>query len=221
MSALTKFSHVLHARSVKREFKAAVERWFRDKGDETLRLNYPLGPESVVFDLGGYKGDFAHSIHTRYGCRVFVFEPVKHYYSECVERFKGNDKIVCLNYGLSDADGSLRISNEGDGSSIIKNNARPDSEEVFVKRFDTQFAVLGVQHIDLLKINVEGAEFLILPHLIKCGLMPRIEHLQVQFHSFYMGAKVLRDEIRAQIAKTHVESWNYTFVWESWTRRRE
>lgn len=220
MSPLKKLVDAVQSRNVKREFKAAIERWFKDKGDETLRLDYALTPDSVVFDLGGYKGDFAFEIHQRYSCRVFVFEPVKRYHLACLERFKGNDKIVCLNYGLADADGSFRISDEDDGSSITKTDARSQSEEVFVKRFDEQMKLLQVAHIDLLKINVEGAEFLILPHVIAQGLMPKIEHLQVQFHSFYPGAKVLRDEIRRRLAETHEEKWNYTFVWESWSRRR-
>jgi len=31
--------------------------WFAVNGDQTLRLNYDLDANSLVFDLGGYKGD--------------------------------------------------------------------------------------------------------------------------------------------------------------------
>jgi hypothetical protein len=41
-------------------YAAEVTRWFKDKGDETLRLEYPeLNKDSLVFDLGGYHGDFS------------------------------------------------------------------------------------------------------------------------------------------------------------------
>ena len=40
--------------------------WFAVKGDQTLRLNYPLNKDSVVFDLGGYKGEFAADIYNKY-----------------------------------------------------------------------------------------------------------------------------------------------------------
>ena len=47
----------------KDEFTVEMTRWFSDKGDETLRLDYPkLNEESIVFDLGGFKGDFAQAI---------------------------------------------------------------------------------------------------------------------------------------------------------------
>lgn len=52
-----------------------VKRWFRDKGDETLRLSYPLNEDSTVFDLGGFQGDFANQINIRYRCYVYLFEP--------------------------------------------------------------------------------------------------------------------------------------------------
>ena len=60
----------------KDEFTIEVSRWFSDNGDETLRLDYPaLSGESIVFDLGGYVGDFAYKINKKYGCKVYLFEP--------------------------------------------------------------------------------------------------------------------------------------------------
>ncbi len=78
---------------IKDEFTVAVTKWFRDRGDETLRLDYPLAPQSIVFDLGGYKGDFAYEMNKKYGCFVYVYEPVRDFYEECARRFKGNDKV--------------------------------------------------------------------------------------------------------------------------------
>ncbi|MCD6060285.1 MAG: FkbM family methyltransferase [Moraxellaceae bacterium] len=203
----------------KDEFTLAVRKWFAENGDDTRRLAYPLTSDSVVVDLGGYKGDFADAVYRKFGCQVYVFEPVKRFYDECCHRFAGNPKVRCFNYGLSDADGSFLISNEDDGSSLIKNNAAENCERVFVKGFVDEMKQLGVENIDLLKLNVEGAEFMILPHIQAAGLMPRIRHLQIQFHDFYPDAKPLRAAIREKLAETHREDWNYPFVWESWTRK--
>ena len=46
------------------------------KFKEKLRYKYPLTKDSVVLDVGGYKGTFAAEIVRRYGCHVYVFEPV-------------------------------------------------------------------------------------------------------------------------------------------------
>lgn len=62
---------------IQNSFQREVRRWFRDKGDSTLRLDYPLDAESIVLDVGGYKGDFTALIHEKFNCRVFVFEPLQ------------------------------------------------------------------------------------------------------------------------------------------------
>ena len=53
-----------------------LARWHADRGDELLRLDYPLSAQSLVFDLGGYKGQWASDIFGRFACRVLVFEPI-------------------------------------------------------------------------------------------------------------------------------------------------
>lgn len=216
---LSRVNHLYKIYIIKDEFTVAVNEWFRDNRDESLRLDYPLTNEAIVFDLGGYKGDFAFEINRKYGCYVYVYEPVSKFYIELVERFKNNKKIKCFNYGLSDQNGSFLIGDNGDGSSIIRNNAPANSEEIIVKSFFEEFNSLELSHIDLLKINIEGPEFLILPHIISNNIIQKIENIQVQFHDFYPNAIALREEIRNNLSKTHIEKWNYPFVWESWTKK--
>jgi len=40
------------------------------KFEEEIRYEYPLNVRSIVFDVGGYKGDFAQGMLDRYGCFV-------------------------------------------------------------------------------------------------------------------------------------------------------
>jgi FkbM family methyltransferase len=206
---------------VKDELEITVSKWFRDGGDKSLRLDYALTSESVVFDLGGYKGDFAFQINRKYDCYVYVYEPVNKFYLGCVERFKNNNKIKCFNYGLADRGGALFVGDDEDGSSAIRNNKSGGCERVLVKSFLDEFNDLGLPRIDLLKINIEGPEFTLLPHIISSGVINNITDIQVQFHDFYPNAIALREEIRGGLSGTHEEKWNYPFVWESWAKKAE
>ena len=51
-----------------------VDRWFADRGDQTLRLDYDLNENSVVLDLGGYHGSllraFIISLNVKYMCSI-------------------------------------------------------------------------------------------------------------------------------------------------------
>ncbi len=210
----------LFRREVLRDpFLLAVKRWFRDDGDNTLRLDYPLNPDSVVWDLGGYHGDFAAQINQRYSCRVFVFEPMPAFHAQCVARFAGNEKITCLKFGLSDKAGWFDISESADASSFVRGNGAGRQAEL--RPISEMFDELEVNFVDLLKINIEGGEFDVLPALIHSGLIDRVRYIQVQFHNFLPGAPAKRDAIRNALVNTHVEMWNYPFVWESWVHKSE
>lgn len=200
------------------EFRETVRKWFEARGDQTLRLEYDLSPESIVFDLGGYHGDFAQSVHDRFGCHVYVYEPVKAYYEACVERFRANPKIRVMNYGLSDSEAHLPISLDADGSSLVRSQGDSPSEVVQVKSLSGELDRLRMSQIDLLKVNIEGGEFALLAHMASHGLLSAIRHLQVQFHAFVPDSWKMRDDLRMTLARTHRESWNYPFVWESWQR---
>ena len=65
--------------------------WFADNGDKTLRLDYPLTSDSIVFDLGGYKGDWASSIYEKYKCNIYIFEPIPYLVEEMKIKFSHYD----------------------------------------------------------------------------------------------------------------------------------
>lgn len=212
-----RIKYIFHRYILGNAFKAEVRRWKEDEGDKTYRLSYDLRPHSVVFDLGGYVGDFADAIHSRTGATVYLFEPGKMFFGKCVERFRGNSSIKLFNFGLGDEKGEFMLSESDDASAISASSMR--GERVLVERFSDVYEELGLTQVDLLKINIEGGEFDVIPHLIETGLIKNIKHLQVQFHNFVPGAARKRDDIVKALEKTHQRDWCYTFVWESWSRR--
>jgi hypothetical protein len=110
------------------------------------------------------------------------------------------------------------ISDAGDGSSFVFNKVgKLITAEV--RPFELVFDSLGVEEVDLLKINIEGGEFELIPAIIDSGLISRVRFIQVQFHSFAPNAYELREQIRKNLKKTHQEMWCYQFVWESWKRK--
>ena len=207
-----------YAQYVIKDF-AVIERtrWYREKGDEKLRLDYKLNKDSIVFDIGGYIGDFSNSIYEKYKCKIYIFEPSPLFYKICVERFKNKEKIVCFNYGLSDSENEFLLSNEKEASSISKKTKVTIGETVKIRKFSKVFQKLQINQIDLLKVNIEGSEYNLMPHIIEEKLIEKINNIQIQFHIFVSDAKNKRDEIIKSLGKTHKEDWCYYFVWENWS----
>ena len=98
--------------------RKTVWKWFAANGDKTLRLDYALDANSLVMDMGGYRGDWAHDIHEKYGCKVIVFEPVKQFAEKIKKRFDGNPNIRVEAIALGSENKQEQISLSEDGSSV-------------------------------------------------------------------------------------------------------
>src|SRR5438128_100809 len=79
----------------------ALASWFKSQGDRTYRLDYALSEQSVVFDLGGFEGQWASDIFAMYMPRIYVFEPVPSFVAKIKHRFRNNPKITVHPFGLA------------------------------------------------------------------------------------------------------------------------
>ena len=191
--------------------------WFRDKGDSTHRQSYDLNESSVVFDLGGYEGQWASDIFSRYCCTVHIFEPVEAYAKNIQKRFERNKRMVVHPFGLGSADTEIRIGLGNDGSSAFKQTAQTalgkivDAKEFYERG--------GFAEIHLMKINIEGGEYELMEHLLDTGLTTNIQNIQVQFHDFVPNAEARMKSIQNRLSMTHDLTYQYEFVWENWEHR--
>jgi len=188
--------------------------WFGDQGDKTLRVNYDLNEHSLVFDLGGYEGQWASDIFAMYACSIYIFEPVQQYADHIARRFHKNKKIYVHDFGLASSNRLERITIAQDGSSLFKQGKA--SQEVRLVSIIDFLRERDIHQIDLMKINIEGGEYELLEHLIATNWIRHIRNLQVQFHDFIPNAEQRMRRIQAGLAQTHSLTYQYVFVWENW-----
>lgn len=193
--------------------------WKLANGDNTYRINYPeLNENSVVIDLGGYRGDWAQQINDKYNCAVYVFEPVISYYNIITERFKGNDKVKAFAYGLASSHAEVNIAINEEASSIYDEvNLAGAHEKIVLKPFHEFINEHNIHQIDLLKINIEGAEYELMDYMIEKDLLKLVKNLQIQFHDFLLGDSDARvKKIQEYLKKTHHVTYQFHYVWENW-----
>lgn len=193
----------------------AHKRWNDVRGDETHRLNYPsLNNNSLVFDIGGYEGNWAEQIWNKYKCNIFIFEPVPAYYNSIKNKFEGNEKISVYDFGLGALTKTCFMSADGDGSTY-----KQEGDVVKIESI-TDFISNGRYHnIDLVKINIEGEEYPLLESMIDKNMVGVINHLQVQFHPWVDNYKNRHDNILNELSKTHDISYHYPFIWSGFNRK--
>lgn len=193
--------------------EARVLPWKYAKGDATLRLNYALNSHSLVYDVGGYKGEWATEISELYACKIDIFEPVKSFYTKLDSMFKDNNHIVVYPYGLAGENRTEKIGVDWEASSIFK----PGEKTEKIKLVDIA-KTIDTKTVDLMKINIEGGEYELLNKLCDTAQISQVVNIQVQFHDFVPNAIGRRRSLQKRLENTHHLTYCYPFIWENWER---
>lgn len=183
-----------------------------------LLFEADLDARSVVFDVGAYQGEWSATIAQRYGSRIYAFEPDPTSFPPLVARLGDRPDVVLREYGLGGADQTVELALAGLGSSIYPVEAPHGTCRIVLRDVVAVLAELGVERIDLLKINIEGGEYDLLDRLIAAGWVPRIRQIMVQFHEWHPKAYRRRRAIRRALGRSHREVWCYPWIWELWRR---
>lgn len=186
---------------------------------ENMRYEYDniLNDKSIVFDVGGYEGKFSNLIYEKYKCNIFIFEPIPGHYSIIKESLLNIEKIKIFNYGLLDKNEELGINIADSASSIYP--IRKSKTIVNFKDILEVIANFKLDNIDLIKLNVEGAEFSILNHIIRNEKINIFDNLQIQFHEIDENSKHQYKLISEKLSETHAPTFCYPFLWENWRRK--
>lgn len=190
---------------------AAVEQAKWDLNPRDI-CEHNLTPESTVFDVGGYFGNWSHDMFKRYGCNIVIFEPIKEYFDFLKMRFDGNDKIRIFNFGLDQMTRETQFRILGAATGAFTHSS--ETETVQIRDFEE--VVKDYDSIDLISINIEGGEYGLMPRVIDC---PKVKAVQVQFHPNIPEAIEMRNKCREWLSYEFKEIYSYPFVWEKWERR--
>ena len=167
-----------------------------------------LNAESVVYSVGlGNDISFDRAIIQKYGVQVFGFDPTPTSLAYLATQ-QLPAQFCYFPYALAAEDGNLAFfppPEKGHVSfSLLPRTAShlaPTEKPVLVaaRRLQSIMQELGHDHIDILKMDVEGAEYAILEEMLNSGIRPR--QLLVEFHHRFQSIGFAKT--RAVIAALH------------------
>lgn len=153
-----------------------------------------LDRDSVVYSLGiGKDTDFDQALMRRFGLQVHAFDPTPSTAEWLLEHPQG-PAFHFHPWAVTATDGTLtlypRLRKDGSKSSVMytmvaDGGAQADAIEVPAFSLASIAATLGHDRLDLLKMDIEGAEYDVLDTLPDLAVQPR--QLLVEFHHRFAG----------------------------------
>jgi len=136
-----------------------------------------------VVDLGMNQGNFARAIHKQYNCNVVGVEANPFLASG----FNEPGGPQCFNLAISARKGKVRFfidpGNSEAGSLLAVDEKLAQSVEVEGIPFTEFYAARGAKDVDLLKIDIEGAE-IDLFESVEPSIFAHTKQICVEFHAF-------------------------------------
>ena len=177
--------------------------------DRCMAAFLPAGTVGgVVVDVGAFDGRFSEScLRALAPRRLIAFEPTRESHGLVVRRLRGFPQATALELAVGDREGDLRFGRYplDNGNSALEMNpdvqrryesappARPVHvlrEERIVRqsRLDVALKDQGVSRVDVLKIDVQGAERAVLEGARETLSRTTVVLVEVLFHEHYLGA---------------------------------
>lgn len=144
-----------------------------------------LNGSSVVYSVGvGMDVSFDLALMARFGCQVSAFDPTP-IAIEWVSKQQLPESFHFYPYGVAAYDGTamFELPEKNSVSFTMMTNVESKSKstiEAPVYRLTTILEKLGHQRVHLLKLDIEGGEYTVIPDLIK-EVLP-VDQLLVEFH---------------------------------------
>jgi len=158
-----------------------------------------LGENSIVYSLGvGDEVDFDLAVIKRFGAEVFAFDPTPNSI-DLLDSSKLPEQFHFHPWAVMATDGSLkfypRLKKDGSRSDVMftmipEEETKADVIEVPAYSLTTITGKLGHNRIDLLKMDIEGAEYEVLEGLLHSPVLPA--QLLVEFHHRFVDDGLAR-----------------------------
>lgn len=156
----------------RRARRRLTRRWSdRSVADFNARLAR-LGPGDVCLDLGANMGDVTETLAAT-GATVHAFEPDPYAFEALTRRHGGRSNVHLHQVAVGGQDGTAHLRRSrrfaedavkySKSSTVVFQGGRYKEDTIPVPMFSLRFVLAEVGRVALVKMDVEGAEFEILP----------------------------------------------------------
>lgn len=155
--------------------------FYNYKSTKRLKIfnNLNLNKNSIFLDFGGHEGIFSYFFLDKFNCKIEIYEPSKFLFEILKKKFKKFKNVSVHNLAVSNKSASSKLyfhkktTKENflifaQSSSLISAQKENISKNIFekIKTINLKKILNKHKFIDVIKIDIEGAEYKILDTII-------------------------------------------------------
>ena len=193
--------------------KEILDSWYQYNDMHDFLHKHHLSSDSLIVDIGSYKGSWLHHMNKLYGCRCIGVEPISEFFKESLN-LEFNNTIEINSFGLTvGEENRVRMSFSEDASSMVKEFDLKGSVVVPVVNAKEFFQRIK-EPIDVLQINAEGLEYSLIPYMKDHQLFDNVKSIQIQFHDISADSERSMYACIDLVEKSgFTTKFEYPFVW--------
>lgn len=169
---------------------------------------YSKNKHRIVFDIGAFQGEYSKMLADIIpSARIYSFEPNPHSYQIAKETLAAYKNVQLINTAISDTAGEGILydlkQNEGSCYASLHKDVVEDSASGAVSAFSTKLDTvdnlmneLGIDSLDLLKIDVEGNELQVMEGARQAILDNRISVVHFEFNEMNIPRGVFLKDMK-------------------------
>jgi len=174
----------------------------RNVDQAVLKRLKPSPKTLMIFDVGANRGQYLQ-LALKQNALIHAFEPSSAAFAELAKRFASNSNVVLNNLALGSQPGTQTLYYDVPGSELSSlyprhvahhGHSLTHKEPVEVDTLDNYCVMKGIEHIDLLKLDVEGHELEVLKGAQQLFASGRVATVSFEFGGCNIDSRTyLRD----------------------------
>jgi FkbM family methyltransferase len=177
-----------------------------ERGHHFISRN--IGREAIILDLGANQGEFAERIYSRFGVHCISVEAN----AALCKAWKRPNGVIHAAIAAHDGEMDFFISENTESSSIFKQCNTGVKSQIRVRTLTLQTLMrrADITHVDLVKMDIEGAEIEVLSNASDETLMS-LRQISVEFHDFALPEVTPVDVARVKERLHALGFWSVSF----------